>query len=502
MAAGTGSPEGIGERVFQGRFVPSFLGTGVILLWLQCVSYARYVWVDAGLTTVMIDLSRCVYIVLLVVLLALGAFTVRFQRVLGWASVGVMTLGSFLFFLQTIYPGLQLTLPAAICSGVGIAWVGGMWMRLYVRMDARDALLYGFASLALSAVLGIVMGFVSDTIALLASMLCPIVAFAMFLRSARVLDASEPSVGPRPDVPRAVDDVYAAEPRSTLVRLCLGVALSSFVIGMSRGFPFGTSIEIGTALQTVQFAVLIALAALTVWLVLGKGVRLRLSTFWWAQLIALAVGVLLLATFDPVATAAGATIIAIVNLYRVSFMWVAVADFGRHRAGGAFYALAAVWFLHLSFRSFGRLLIILFAQGESADSTLFVAVLLCLLIGCAAFVLTVDIPRVRPLFAGVEVAPGLPVRTGGTMAGVATGERAASGEVGQPDGRAERLREDYGLTGREADVALLLAEGRTAGYVAERLALSQHTVRGYMRALYAKLGVHSKRELIDLVRGL
>ena len=514
------------EKICPGRFAMSFLGTGILLLWLQCVSYARYVWVDAGMSTVMIDLSRSAYIIVLVGIVLAGLFTLKFQRALGWVSVGVMTLGTFLFFLQESYPDLGLMLAAAICSGTGLAWVGGMWMHVYMRMAAREAFFYGFVSLALSAILGVPMGLVPSNIALLASMFLPVVAFMMFLRSAKILESRTGVPVPSQAIPEPEDDAYRDEPRSSLVRLLVGVALSSFVIGVSRGFPFGTSIHIGAGLQATQFVTLIALSVLTIWLVLVRGKRYRMSTIWWAILVALALSILLLATFNEAATLIGATIIAVVNLYRVAFMWVSVVDFGRHRKGSVFFALAAVWFLHLSFRSFGRLLVLWFAQGETTGSTVLIALLLFMLIGSTALVLSSDIPRLRPLFAGINILPamarqaaqGRPARPGTSTPNTSGLGASSSADVNDekdatsPDGIFPRetashqdallhhLRDTFGLTAREAEVALLLAEGRTAAYIAREFSLSQNTVRGYMRALYAKMGIHSKQELIDLMR--
>ncbi|KKW91912.1 helix-turn-helix transcriptional regulator [Sphingobium chungbukense] len=57
----------------------------------------------------------------------------------------------------------------------------------------------------------------------------------------------------------------------------------------------------------------------------------------------------------------------------------------------------------------------------------------------------------------------------------------------------------FGLTPVEADIALGLAAGRTMTAVAGDLHLSEHTVRSYSKAIYAKLGV--KRQ-VDLVRML
>lgn len=62
------------------------------------------------------------------------------------------------------------------------------------------------------------------------------------------------------------------------------------------------------------------------------------------------------------------------------------------------------------------------------------------------------------------------------------------------------LRVEYSLTDREADVLRLLARGYTQKSIAEELGLSFNSVRTYAKGLYAKLGVHARQEVIDLVR--
>lgn len=64
----------------------------------------------------------------------------------------------------------------------------------------------------------------------------------------------------------------------------------------------------------------------------------------------------------------------------------------------------------------------------------------------------------------------------------------------------EDLARAHELTNRELDVLRLLAQGRDAGVVEQELGLARNTVKSYTKSLYAKLGVHSKQELIDLVK--
>lgn len=45
----------------------------------------------------------------------------------------------------------------------------------------------------------------------------------------------------------------------------------------------------------------------------------------------------------------------------------------------------------------------------------------------------------------------------------------------------------------------LLARGRDVAYVCNELFLARNTVKGYTKSIYAKLGVHSKQDVIDMV---
>ena len=67
------------------------------------------------------------------------------------------------------------------------------------------------------------------------------------------------------------------------------------------------------------------------------------------------------------------------------------------------------------------------------------------------------------------------------------------------EARAADLAAKYHLTPREHEVVLLLAQGRSAPFIGNELGLATNTVRGYVQEAYAKLDVHSKQELIDLL---
>lgn len=65
--------------------------------------------------------------------------------------------------------------------------------------------------------------------------------------------------------------------------------------------------------------------------------------------------------------------------------------------------------------------------------------------------------------------------------------------------RACRIGAAHGLSPRECEVFAMLAQGRSGPFICKRLVIAESTVKTHTARIYAKLGVHSKQELIDLL---
>lgn len=57
--------------------------------------------------------------------------------------------------------------------------------------------------------------------------------------------------------------------------------------------------------------------------------------------------------------------------------------------------------------------------------------------------------------------------------------------------------EPYGLTERETQISLLLLDGQTMRGIAEELFITERTVKFHSRNAYEKMGVSSKKELMQ-----
>jgi len=96
------------------------------------------------------------------------------------------------------------------------------------------------------------------------------------------------------------------------------------------------------------------------------------------------------------------------------------------------------------------------------------------------------------------------------LRGAARGEAALSGVVARR--LLDRVRDPAAapamsdrvarlLTPRELEVLLLLDHHLGTDEIAERLFISEHTVRSHVKSMLAKLGVSSRREALALLRG-
>ena len=61
------------------------------------------------------------------------------------------------------------------------------------------------------------------------------------------------------------------------------------------------------------------------------------------------------------------------------------------------------------------------------------------------------------------------------------------------------MSEECGLSERQYEVLMLVAQGRNAKYIEQALTISLSTAQTHIRNIYRKTGVHSRQELLDLI---
>ncbi len=88
---------------------------------------------------------------------------------------------------------------------------------------------------------------------------------------------------------------------------------------------------------------------------------------------------------------------------------------------------------------------------------------------------------------------------GATLLSDGTRRVAVIVEPAHPARIAPLLMAAFGLSEREQDVTRLVLQGESTATVADRLAVSPHTVQQHLKSIFDKTGVHSRRDLVGKV---
>jgi DNA-binding CsgD family transcriptional regulator len=281
-------------------------------------------------------------------------------------------------------------------------------------------------------------------------------------------------------------------PRGFFLRCVLFVAVFSLAVGITKGtFTLQGEIEVVRAQAAMSvFVTLIVSAALVVVFALVNSVkRFDLSKIYYPVIIVAALGLLLAPLLGPEFLSLQAIIVNCAYNIFVLTLWCLFANI----AGQTTMSPVCVF-------GFGR--------GASALGTtagqLIVVCASSLVPGLFSFMSTISIVLVVLVLMMSFLV--LDERTIESALEKTFREETLQAESRPETNVEERRKLAYdnlagraGLTAREREVLAYLGRGRSTSFIAEELGISYNTSKGHVRRIYAKLQVHSREELLDLI---
>lgn len=346
------------------------------------------------------------------------------------------------------------------CSGIGVGLIFGLWADVLARIPIEDTEIIVPASPVVTFLCSLPVLVAGEEVLLVAGLLLPVACCVTLDLAYRDLAASPTrrQGGPEKETVQSVSSLVE------VASLCCALFLTYTATGwldstLSDQWPLvvelcGALFGAALAFCLVNYALRVDFKALYCWL---------------APL--LCVAVLAKSLGAPFASTAALVItnVADIALLAVTFLYFCSRSSETSLAAAALIALA------LAASQFGAVAgnALGFSTDTGANSTTaFIALLICT---SASLVL-------RRAGGGRESTAPAP-------------SHEEANEVPLLS-----FAKTYGLTPREREVAVLLAEGRTQPYIREKLFLSKSTVATHVASIYRKCDVHSKQEFIDLTR--
>ncbi len=450
------------------KFDVSYIGICVPHIWIYCVAHRG--GLDFGGIIVAVPLYTALSLFMLfVMLLARKGKASNLATKIDWPLAAMQAAATLPLVIPMPVAGATGTVISAAVAGVGIAWMYLQWAPFYAHLDIRNAIAYIFCAMAAGSLLKIPIDLMSEIPAAITLMLLPFLS-TMLARRAK---DHQPSVDCAPKL------FYEENPTSIPWKILLGVAVYSLIIGMIQGMPIQAAPTPLPLLTATHHGAEVVVALVVLWWVFAKGGLLRFSSLWRTILLFTATGLFFLPVIGPQWAGWALVFVSIAQTLVVMLFWTMLADVAHHSQTSPYVIFGSGWIaysLPFALGKIGGQIESFHTMGSSV--LIFLAYLLTL---AAVFALNEGNFSQRRIFADLD-AP----RSEQTM-------------FASIDENCQILGSANGLSAREIEVLQLLSKGRSKSYIAENLFISENTVRSHSKHIYAKLNVHSKQDILDLI---
>ena len=429
----------------------------------------------------------------LVAFLACGLvslFKPRFleARAINFVAFGLLVVAAALLPIALAWGNLPLLLVGVCCWGVGRGWSTLTTGMAASRLSETQAGICITAAFFAKGLISVAAWYVPAIVSLALFFVLPAVALALAVGPAQtVLSAAAKAEPPL--------DLVVTQP-NTFLPLGSAVFVCLFLFRLVFGFSLRFGETSGTPLMD-SWSVAVVLIFAVYMLISRKSLPADMLICWSTLLV--------IAGFYVVATAGSSNAIVGVTLLSAGSVlidiitWLLLVAIARRNCYGAVATFA--W--GHSVMSLGSIVgaqLALYSNNVAADGDAsFVALSGAFIIGFAAYALFV-LRKVSFNEIINNLTEAVVENPAAKLDVAAPGEEDAGNDERLTFlGRCDSIAEQYGLTKREREVMEMLARGRNRAYIEEKLVISRNTVNAHVKHVYAKLGIHSHQDLLDMV---
>jgi DNA-binding CsgD family transcriptional regulator len=264
-----------------------------------------------------------------------------------------------------------------------------------------------------------------------------------------------------------------------LWKVFAGVVVYGLIIGVIQGMRIEADPQPLALLTGLHHGAEVLIALALLWWAYIRRRSLAFPGIWRMILIFTATGLLLLPLLGSMLSGYALILIAIAQTLVVMLFWVMLADVAHHSSYHPFVVFGLGWTAYALPIPVGIWISGLLA-GQGLTSQV-ITVLVYIAAFAIVFMLNERVFTSLRIFASLDA----PLPAASTYRDI--------------EQRCVGLGSRFALSAREVEIMQLICKGRSKGYIAETLFISENTVRSHSKRIYNKLGVHSKQELLDLL---
>ncbi len=373
-----------------------------------------------------------------------------------------------------------LTAFALVVGTACYAWAYIRWGELYRRLSLKQAILLLFGGAMVADVAKTLLAVCSPAVACVLAACLPLASTLSCRRARRCLEAQvggptgTDTTGVQPPQPAIR---YTRAIIGALWRVA-GVFVAFSLVNSMMLALFHPSASTGLAANLPGRLLDLALCAALLAYVFKLHGTFDFSQLWSAVLILLATD-LLAYVLAPDTDLPRFFATASLN-FIVLFIWLALADIAHHSDIHPHVVFGVGWSLYalpVFLGTFASKLL-----GGGGGGATYAAVLLYII--CLATTLFLDARNQDTKYVFCDLRP----------------EQAATPrDFADIDSRCALVAQRHALTARELEIMQMLCKGRSKAYIAETLFITENTVKSHTKRMYAKLDVHNRRELQELI---
>ena len=414
-----------------------------------------------------------------------NAIPQKTKQLLDGVAIVFMAASAFLLALPLDFSGSVTTFIGSTLGGLGVAWTYMRWGDFYSKLDIYYATPLIFLSMAIGSVGKTVVDLLPPLPATVILMAMPFLAYVTLYRSLNTTPkAPEPA------------RYYNKRTVGSLWRLALGVGVFSFTIGIIQSMPAAVESSPYPLFVLAKHGGEIVIALALVWWVVFLKRGISFGRTWSVVLLLMATALIFAAPLEAIIGDYLFALVGVAQTIIIILLYLALADIARHSSFNPMAVFTIGWTAYVLPFCLGDA-VGLWSQTLAGDATILTAVIVWILVVVTLYFL--DESSVGRHLIFTELNDGGEEDTPAKRIGAVQetlNEQAAADVIAL---RCNILTKRHNLTPREHEILELLARGRTKAYIADAFFISENTVRGHVKRLYAKLDVHNKQELVDRV---